>query len=194
MDLVKHANLFNRIAFAYKWFFKSQVKFYSEIILNNISELQINEGDTILDIGCGTGAFAFSFKKQGYDVTGVDFAFSMIKEANKKKIRSITADAVAGLPFRDKSFDYVVSAFVAHGLSAHYREKLFLESSRLARKYVLYHDFNRKRRFFIDLIETLEGGSYFSFIKNGQSLMKDVFKDVNIINVTPNNAWYICRP
>lgn len=43
----------------------------------------------ILDLGCGPGRDAHIFKKQGFDVTGIDFSYSMIEIAQKRSPRPI---------------------------------------------------------------------------------------------------------
>jgi demethylmenaquinone methyltransferase/2-methoxy-6-polyprenyl-1,4-benzoquinol methylase len=71
----------------------------------------------VLDLCCGTGDMAFALRKQGGQakITGADFSHAMLVLASKKTsaghpIRWIEADALQ-LPFPDKSFDLVTSAF-----------------------------------------------------------------------------------
>ncbi len=67
-----------------------------------------------LDIGCGTGFLSLELAFRGHRVTGVDFAPSMIAQAQKKAaerqaaIRYEEADAEQ-LPFTAASFDIAVS-------------------------------------------------------------------------------------
>jgi SAM-dependent methyltransferase len=44
----------------------------------------INNVNTILDVGCGTGTHAIELSKRGYVVTGIDPSHKMIDEAMKK--------------------------------------------------------------------------------------------------------------
>jgi len=77
----------------------------------------------ILDVGCGTGDLSIEFARLG-PVTGSDFCLPMLKLGAKKTVgmkngqtvRLLTADALR-LPFRDDSFDGVVSAFVLRNLA-----------------------------------------------------------------------------
>jgi ubiquinone/menaquinone biosynthesis C-methylase UbiE len=72
----------------------------------------------ILDIGCGTGEHTLFLGKKGYRVLGMDISNEMIKIAGdrikeaelKDKVSLIIASAEA-LPFRDKSFDGLISTF-----------------------------------------------------------------------------------
>jgi len=72
----------------------------------------------ILDIGCGTGEQSLFLAKRGYQVIGVDISREMLLKANentkegklKDNISLVIASAEA-LPFRDKSFDGLISIF-----------------------------------------------------------------------------------
>lgn len=72
----------------------------------------------ILDIGCGTGEQSLFLAKRGYRIVGVDISREMLTKANesakegalKDKLSLVIASADA-LPFRDKSFDGLISIF-----------------------------------------------------------------------------------
>ncbi len=73
--------------------------------------LRAQPGDTLLDVGCGTGWFTRRFAEEGLLATGLDpnpdwLAFARAK--GPPAIRWITGDA-RSLPFPDCSFDGVVS-------------------------------------------------------------------------------------
>ena len=71
------------------------------------------KGKTILDVGAGTGRTSVVLAKMGAEVTALDVSEQMLKELTKKnaKIKTVVGDAES-LPFPDKSFDVVVSAFL----------------------------------------------------------------------------------
>jgi demethylmenaquinone methyltransferase/2-methoxy-6-polyprenyl-1,4-benzoquinol methylase len=77
----------------------------------------------ILDVGCGTADLSIAFSGLG-PVTGCDFCHPMLCIGNKKiaedrcihPISLLEADALR-LPFSDRSFDVVVSAFVLRNLA-----------------------------------------------------------------------------
>lgn len=48
-----------------------------------ISELGLAKGDSVLDIGCGTGRHSIELARRGYKVTGVDQSDGMLAEARK---------------------------------------------------------------------------------------------------------------
>lgn len=153
---------------------------------------------SILDIGCGTGAFLYSFAERGYAATGVDFSQPMLSAARKSTSRLpvnlIHTDITKGLPFADKSFTYVTSALMLHGLTPGLRQKVYAEASRLAQEVVYFYDYNQNRSVFTDFIEWVEGGDYFNFIHVAEKEMREVFTSVKKIDVAPHAAIYICRP
>lgn len=190
----QHKLLFNKIAFVYQWFFKKQTRSYFQLLNSYQQYLGLEKGGTILDLGCGTGAFAFCLQKMGYNVTGVDIAPAMVKKGVKNKVDCVEGDAVSGLAFPDSSFDLVVAAYLVHGLNGKERLGLFGEALRLTRTVVIFYDYSLRRNKLIDIIESLEGGNYFSFIENGLREMKEVFALVKVVPVGKWNAWYICLP
>lgn len=70
-------------------------------------------GKKVLDLGCGTGRLFPFLVESGKNLTGLDISSKMIEKARKKypKIESIIGDS-ENLPFKDNSFDIVISAFV----------------------------------------------------------------------------------
>lgn len=194
MDLEKHEILFDRISPVYNWFFNKQVKGYAQILEQYASELDMSPGDKVLDIGCGTGAFARTFSKGSCKVLGIDISKKMQKYALLNDVNCILGNVAEGLDLKDRSFDLVVSAYVAHGLDKEKRMKLFKESARLSRGKVLYHDYSQNRHVLINIIEYLEKGDYFNFIKTGQAEMEEIFSKVKVIPVKKYNNWYICTP
>lgn len=64
----------------------------------------------LIDVGCGTGAYAAGLAGLGWDVTGVDVSEDMLRRARAKGVHAIRADA-ASLPFGDASFDAAISIF-----------------------------------------------------------------------------------
>ena len=49
-----------------------------------LEELNLPDGASILDVGCGTGRHAIELAKRGYAVTGVDLSTEMLVRANAK--------------------------------------------------------------------------------------------------------------
>ena len=194
MNLKNHKLLFNIIAPGYNWFFKSQVSNYAEILSDNIKKLDISDNSRILDAGCGTGALSQALVNRGFTVVGVDMANMMMHYGNKRGLDCRYGNIINGLDFEDKSFDLVVFAFVAHGLDREKRKKLFAEAARLSSGKVLFHDYSSERSIFTNIIEYIEGGDYFNFIKTGLDEMQEVFSKVEVIKIKKYINWYICSP
>lgn len=191
-----HIKLFNKIAFIYQWFFPLQIRSYRNIIKKYEKYLNISRGDKVLDIGCGTGAFAYSLQNNGYNVLGVDASSAMVEKGLENNVNCIQKNVVKGLDFPDNSFDLVTGAYVAHGLNRTNRFKLYKEAKRLSKSQVIFHDYKQKDRFMfsiINIIEYLEGGNYLSFKDNAITEMKEVFTSVEVIDTGIWNCWYICR-
>jgi len=197
--------LFNLIAPVYGLFYQVQKKRFAEVIENVEEELDLSSFETIIDIGCGTGALCSVLNDKGLTVTGLDPAKKMLEIAmNKpenKNVRFIYGDVLEGLPFDDNSFDVAIASYVAHGLEAEERKRMYAEMGRVTNKWVVIYDYNDKRSLLISAIEWLEGGDYFHFIRNAEpemrdciSEMKSCFSEVKVINVDTRAAWYICKP
>ncbi|MCX8023198.1 MAG: class I SAM-dependent methyltransferase [Syntrophorhabdaceae bacterium] len=83
-----------------------------------VSLFSINDGDYILDVGCGTGIllpYLFEVKGKGR-LAAIDFSFNMIKVARMRLAYmgiSFVNGSVSAIPFQDRVFDKVVcfSAF-----------------------------------------------------------------------------------
>jgi ubiquinone/menaquinone biosynthesis C-methylase UbiE len=119
--------------------------------------------DTILDVGCGTGALCSELDAAGMRVTGIDPAEKMLAiEKDKKENAGIDfrcENVLEGLSFDSDSFDLSICSYVAHGLSPEKRKQMYAETE----------------------------------MKNCINEMKTCFSDVQVINVDPRANWYICQ-
>jgi SAM-dependent methyltransferase len=74
-------------------------------------------GRRVLDIGCRTGALT-QYYADGNDVVGVDVDSDALARASERLgIETVWADAEAGLPFEDASFDVAVAGEVLEHLA-----------------------------------------------------------------------------
>ncbi|WP_423792542.1 class I SAM-dependent methyltransferase [Methanocaldococcus indicus] len=80
---------------------------YMEDVERKIMSKYIKEDDLVLDIGCGTGRHLKYFKK----AIGLDISLEMAKIA--KKYNPVVVGNVEYLPFKNNSFDAVISFFGA---------------------------------------------------------------------------------
>ncbi len=194
----KAEKIFNGIAPVYKLFFNFQVKYYQKILKEVDPQYSPLQYKTVVDVGCGTGALCYVLNSLGMSVTGVDHAAKMLAVADKRlkgtSTKLILASALEPIPLPDKSFDVAISSYTVHGMEKEERKQMYQEMARLAKHQVIFHDYNEKRSLVSDILETLEGGNYFDFIKNPKGEMEQYFREVQVLNVGSRAAWYICIP
>src|SRR5215217_8617723 len=113
-------------------------------------------GESVLDVGCGTGSLAIAAKHHvgaSGKVVGIDASPAMIARANAKARRARTdvsfEQAVAeSLPFPDTQFEVVLSTLMLHHLPRKVRQRCADEIRRVLKPdgRVLVVDFARPQR------------------------------------------------
>ena len=105
--------------------------------LTEVAGLQA--GESVLDVGCGTGTLAITAKQRVGQlgvVVGIDASPEMIERAKRKahrarvEVRFQTA-VVEALPFPDASFDVVLNTLMLHHLPRPVREQCAREMRRV---------------------------------------------------------------
>lgn len=202
MDTAKHVRLFDFIAPVYSLFFQKQVRRYRRLIQEN-SRYFSGGAYEILDIGCGTGALAGVLAEMGHKVEGVDASSRMINRARRlnRKNKAVfhigdvldLYDPAGDLSRFEKRYDFVIASYVLHGLPKEQRLAIYASMKLLARKRVFIMDYNQKRSIFTNLIEWLEKGDYFNFIRVIEQEMVNSFPVVKIVHTGKRSAWYICE-
>ena len=88
-----------------------------------VDQALIQPGDSVLDVGCGTGEVALRAKTRARagSVYGIDPAPEMVAAARKKAIqKDLSIDfrvgVIEALPFSDSSMDVVTSSLMMHHL------------------------------------------------------------------------------
>ena len=113
----------------------------SEYDLTIFRLLELNEGDKVLDLGCGTGVLTRMIAdglnpEKGGLALGIDAAAKMIRVARKKRASPTCGFKVAAaeaLPFDNGFFDSVVSSLFFHHVPLDLKEKALLEAFRVLR-------------------------------------------------------------
>lgn len=110
--------------FDYNSYYNRVSEIFNEIRLDKDKEIlkttsiiknYISDKSKVLDVGCGTGRYAYALKNQGYDVIGIDKSESQVMQA-KKMINVIRGNAI-DLPFEDDSFELCILIMVIQQLS-----------------------------------------------------------------------------
>lgn len=194
----RKTGVFHFIAPVYGLFYDYQKRHYNSVFERIQNEVNFSKYKSIIDVGCGTGALCSVFNQRGFVVTGIDPVEKMLNIAMNKRenraIEFIQASVLERLPFEDKSFDVSIASYVAHGLNKHDRKIMYDEMSRITKHLVIIYDYNENRSGLIDMVEMLEGGDYFNFIRKAKLEMKKNFQEVRIINAASYATWYICVP
>lgn len=93
----------------------------------------VEDGDKVLDAGCGNGRLLELLGDKDIDYVGVDFSENLIKIAQKKhpQYKFLVGD-VLDLSLEDNSFDVVFSVAVLHHIpSKEFRQKVLEEVRRV---------------------------------------------------------------
>lgn len=115
---------------------------------------RIAPGESVLDVGCGTGTLAIAAKRRVGDagkVDGVDASPEMIQRAVKKSKRahsgaSFRVSHAESLPFETSHFDVVLSTVMLHHLRRDVRAQAIQEMRRVLKPggRILIVDFGKR--------------------------------------------------
>lgn len=105
-----------------------------------IRQAAISPGETVLDVGCGTGILAMRVKRAHPDVNmaGLDIDEQILDIARRKAGEagleiSFHQGTASCLPYPDRSFDRVLSSFVFHHLNSGDKQRAAAEAFRVLR-------------------------------------------------------------
>jgi ubiquinone/menaquinone biosynthesis C-methylase UbiE len=109
---------------------------------NTVAEIEA--GQTVLDVACGTGALVFELSQKAKKVVGVDVSEPMINSAKKeikkrslKNVELIVANATNLSLFTDNKFDVVTLSMALHQFDPALHTPILKEIERVGKKLIV---------------------------------------------------------
>lgn len=113
-------------------------KFFGPVVRRMIDYYGLTNESSVLDVGCAKGFMLYDFKQAlpGIRVAGIDISSYCVREEALPQVRSrLQLASCDHLPYRDKSFDLVVSIATIHNLLPAGVRKSLREIERVSRKH-----------------------------------------------------------
>lgn len=152
--------------------------------------VELNSGDSLLDIGCGRGeVLELIHAKFGNKVslTGVDVSPDTIWLAKESEFRTdkdsnikFKVASAEDLPFPDNSFDFAVSVIMAHHLNNAQKLKMVGEAKRVLKPggKLLISDIGRPKNIFGQLASWISCNQFYT--KNNMEVIESALKENNM--------------
>lgn len=89
---------------------------------------QVNQGETLVDLGCGNGRDAIYFAERGLDVTAIDLSHKAIAELQSKKLPNVCfqqGDVASPLFHQPGKYHNAYSRFSLHAMTEDHVRRLF---------------------------------------------------------------------
>lgn len=112
---------------------KGSGRFYADLI----KEIEVNDGDAVLDVGCGTGTvLSYIGRQKKISGFGLDVSEKMVAIAKEKNpdYQFVSGDC-ASLPYATGSMDVVMACMAYH----HFPDQEQFRSEAIQRCRFLYH-------------------------------------------------------
>lgn len=111
---------------------------YQEVAIGLLHHVHLQESDTLLDLGCGTGVITLPAAKTSRLSMGIDLSIDMLQQLMDKR-QPIEHPFVAignglRLPFADQTFDKVVTGFMLLHLNTEEKMRVFVEVHRVLKR------------------------------------------------------------
>ncbi len=111
-------------------------RFWSEVVKDFRNYWNLNEKNTVLDVGCGKGFMVYDFTKliPNLMIEGIDVSEYAIKNSKSEISHLLKVANANSLPYEDNSFDYIISINTIHNLDLEECKKALKEITRVAKK------------------------------------------------------------
>ena len=162
------------------WFYDTFVAPNQDKAFDYVKSL-IELNSSLVDVGCGTGRFAFRMEDICSRIDGIDPSSRNIKVAKKglrkngsEKINFYHSDAIKFLNNNSSTYDFALLSFVMHEIDEFQRENILRTISQSAKKIIIIDYLTPKPKniwkFLNEVIEFVAGTDHYknfkSFIKN----------------------------
>ena len=99
--------------------FNYQQRFWQPVIPSIIENYQIDNSSAVLDVGCAKGFFLYDLKQElpRISINGVDISEYAIENAKPEVKEYLQVANATKLPFKEDSFDFVMSINTVHNLN-----------------------------------------------------------------------------
>ena len=151
-------------------------------------QLVAQAGDSLLDVGCGTGWFTRRAAIDGFNATGLDPNADWLQYAHahsSQKLKWVEGDARA-LPFEDASFDHVLS--IAALCFVDDEQKAVSECVRVARRRISIGWLNRRSLLYWQKGRHGGRGAYHGARWRTASEVRALFDPLSVHNLTLRSA------
>ena len=119
----------------------------------------------VLDIGCGKGFLVYEFTQivPGINIRGIDISKYAIDNAKEEVKNLISVGLAQRLPYKDKSFDLVISLTTLHNLYIYDFKKAIREIERVKREnsYITVEAYRNEKEKFNMMCWVLTGECFF---------------------------------
>jgi SAM-dependent methyltransferase len=111
-------------------------KFWEPVIPTFKKYWNLDSGSSVLDIGCGKGFMLYDLQRliPGITIAGIDISSYAIQHCKKEVKNFLKMGNASKLPYKDKSFDVVISINTIHNLDKEECAQSLKEISRVAKK------------------------------------------------------------
>ena len=160
-------------------------------------ELNAEDNEKILDVGCGLGNFSPAVRK---NYMGIDFNPSFISFAKKnygnddKKFFVMDAKK---MKFKDKYFDKSIFISMLHHFSEQDNSEILKEIARITKKYTVLIDLIPTKRPIAGFLVKMDRGEYVRPLEEQKRIIQKHFKIVklNIIEASlSSHSVMVCKP
>ena len=111
-------------------------RFFTGVVRDFINHFSLQDGDSILDVGCGKGFMLYDFSKAlpNLKIRGLDISRYCYTNALPEIQPYFDIGSCDKLPYKDKSFDVVISIATIHNLDLDGVKRAISEIVRVSRR------------------------------------------------------------